>query len=1234
MPGCAWIAVANDSWITITGGSAGTGSGSVTYNVAANLGPLRTGTMTIAGQTFMVIQNEGQGIAGRVTDASNPGVGINYVGVGVHYPNGAYAAGGGTDGQGYYAVILPPGTYKVTFNPTPEAGYYAPEWYNNKGNFNDADPVNVAAGQPTTLFDAQLEAGGKISGWVTNASTGMGIANVGINAHNAATNQGYGAGTNVDGYYTASVPPGTYIINFNPSLDANYYAPEWYNNKNTPTEADSVMVLAGVTASIDAQLEPGGRISGRVINASSVGIANVGIGVHYVDGTYVAGGGTDSNGYYTVSVRSGNYIVAFNPTPESGNYIQEWYDNKSNSGEATPVLVIANQTTSGIDAQLELAGKISGRVTDASNPTAGMANVNVWAQDPINGNWMGGSITDSNGDYIFNVPAGDYTVGFYPPGDGYYLAEWYNDRGSMNQPDPVHVDAGQPTPNINAQLELGGKIFGRVTGPDGTPLQNVRVGFVDFATNASVAPTTPTQSDGGYFMLVPPGTYKVSFSATNLGNYAFEWYDDRESRDYATPVEVTAGTDAIGINAQLSYMRRLNALEIVASGGNLSAFFMPFSGFRSLIKAATLTGPFASSPYHYNLQTDTVEWLSECRYLEGWVKTFTGVSFNYGQYTLAIEYYDGLIETFTKDLQPATVTAASNITVAIDSAGNADVGWTLAPTPNLYYQIRVRSADGATEYYQSASMLDTNTLPIPANSLRCLEKGQSYRMLVRTYDSPTINNWAVNLYNAMTGSYQVFDYDYPSDPDFPSPRISVCLVDKRITPYQSGYEMLFDVRPGSRNSVTEAVVDGPSGFHYEFDLQNDFINLSTETRTNKGWYKFQDLPLVSGEYTFNITFEDGYSETRTQTLNDVVVTPVDAATMRYIPSNRSITFRWDLPSGVTNQYYIVRIRNLDETEEYYSSPFLLDQNMLIVNFNDLRTLEHAKTYKWFVRAFDTNNYQTANTMKQSGSQTFFYNPYGLDYSTLTITKTGLGAGTVLSTPQGINCGSDCNETYVNGVPIKVIAPASSDSYFSGWSGAGCSGTGPCTFTMNVDTLLTASFVLKGSIIDTDSDGLDDAWEMANFGNLSQGPSDDPDGDGLTNLEEYQRGTNPINPDTDGDGINDGVEVAAGTDPLNPASKPTNTVDDFYGDRIDRTKWADLEFVRQRFYMYKTQGPYPGWLESALTRFGANGSNYLQFYDPSSVTSFQADVVVMDYQNSGSYPHASLLGYAYKGEYGV
>jgi hypothetical protein len=56
--GCSWTASSGVSWATITGGSSGTGNGTVTYSVAANSGTSsRSGGLTIAGQGFTITQS-------------------------------------------------------------------------------------------------------------------------------------------------------------------------------------------------------------------------------------------------------------------------------------------------------------------------------------------------------------------------------------------------------------------------------------------------------------------------------------------------------------------------------------------------------------------------------------------------------------------------------------------------------------------------------------------------------------------------------------------------------------------------------------------------------------------------------------------------------------------------------------------------------------------------------------------------------------------------------------------------------------------------------------------------------------------------------------------------------------------------------------------------------------------------------------------------------------------------
>jgi hypothetical protein len=55
--GCGWTATSNAAWITVSSGTSGTGNGSVAYTVAANTGGARSGTLTVAGQTFTVTQD-------------------------------------------------------------------------------------------------------------------------------------------------------------------------------------------------------------------------------------------------------------------------------------------------------------------------------------------------------------------------------------------------------------------------------------------------------------------------------------------------------------------------------------------------------------------------------------------------------------------------------------------------------------------------------------------------------------------------------------------------------------------------------------------------------------------------------------------------------------------------------------------------------------------------------------------------------------------------------------------------------------------------------------------------------------------------------------------------------------------------------------------------------------------------------------------------------------------------
>ena len=61
--------------------------------------------------------------------------------------------------------------------------------------------------------------------------------------------------------------------------------------------------------------------------------------------------------------------------------------------------------------------------------------------------------------------------------------------------------------------------------------------------------------------------------------------------------------------------------------------------------------------------------------------------------------------------------------------------------------------------------------------------------------------------------------------------------------------------------------------------------------------------------------------------------------------------------------------------------------------------------------------------------------------------------------------------------------------------------------------LSVSLIIRGTqITDTDTDGLDDAWESARLGSLAFGPKDDSDRDGYSNAREQLMNTNPMGSD--------------------------------------------------------------------------------------------------------------------------
>ena len=79
----------------------------------------------------------------------------------------------------------------------------------------------------------------------------------------------------------------------------------------------------------------------------------------------------------------------------------------------------------------------------------------------------------------------------------------------------------------------------------------------------------------------------------------------------------------------------------------------------------------------------------------------------------------------------------------------------------------------------------------------------------------------------------------------------------------------------------------------------------------------------------------------------------------------------------------------------------------------------------------------------------------------TLTVTIQGSGSVTSDPAGIDCGSDCEQTYSESSLVTLTPTPNSGFEFSHWSGA-CSGNVSCTVSMSSDVSVSAVFSQQGT----------------------------------------------------------------------------------------------------------------------------------------------------------------------------
>ena len=141
-----------------------------------------------------------------------------------------------------------------------------------------------------------------------------------------------------------------------------------------------------------------------------------------------------------------------------------------------PVTVKQNVTAAGVNGELVKGAQISGRVTAASSgaPVPG-AEVCASGEGP---SILGGcGITNGSGEYtITGVPTTAYYVFFLGPEKTDLLSQAYNNKPTAATADKVEVTVGHSYTGINAALQVGSRVAGRVTAAaTGAPIAGASV---------------------------------------------------------------------------------------------------------------------------------------------------------------------------------------------------------------------------------------------------------------------------------------------------------------------------------------------------------------------------------------------------------------------------------------------------------------------------------------------------------------------------------------------------------------------------------------------------------------------------------------------------------------------------------------------------------------------------------------------------------------------------------------
>ena len=355
-------------------------------------------------------------------------------------------------------------------------------------------PVASAASEGDTRG---MTRGATISGRVTDAKTGMPLADIDIDGDNVTQGQrGTHSRTDQDGRYTLEgVAPGSYRIRA--EARGQDYIQEYYDSRLGWDNADLVVVEGAETLeNINFALETGGIISGYVTDRTTGHpIAGVQVNSDSLEHSFGSDAMTDASGRYTLTgLAPGSHRVRAEVQGQA--YVRAFYKDVISWDDANLVVVKGKEEVKGIDFSLQRGASVSGRMVDDEtlSPISGL-EIRARLDDGDDVSWA-----ESNFD-------GTYTLLAVPEG---VLEISARGRGYIEERTKVTIRGQAPIEDFDLTLSLGSSIAGRVFDRDtGFPIANLEVHAVVPPNRQHVA-WERTDADGRFTLSgIAPGLIDV-----------------------------------------------------------------------------------------------------------------------------------------------------------------------------------------------------------------------------------------------------------------------------------------------------------------------------------------------------------------------------------------------------------------------------------------------------------------------------------------------------------------------------------------------------------------------------------------------------------------------------------------------------------------------------------------------------------------------------------------------------